>query len=64
MTEARSNVDSDAATSIGSNGSLADDRKKGERRSWRRFVRQALSDKAQVLLHHRALCNLLSYEWF
>ncbi|VWC28642.1 hypothetical protein BLA14095_06171 [Burkholderia lata] len=24
----------------------------GERRSWRRFIRRALSDKVQVLLHH------------
>lgn len=33
--------------------SLADDPKKGEHRSWRRFVRQALADQTQVLLHHR-----------
>ena len=33
-------------------GSLADDPQKGERRSWRRVVREALSNKAQVLLHH------------
>ncbi len=37
---------------VGRLGSEADDSQKGERRSWRRFVRRALSDKAQVLLHH------------
>nr|DAE46065.1 MAG TPA: hypothetical protein [Caudoviricetes sp.] len=31
---------------------LTDDPGRGERRSWRRFVRRALSDKAKVLLHH------------
>lgn len=39
----------------GGNGSLAGDRQKGERRSWRRFVCEALSDKEQVLLHHRSV---------
>lgn len=35
-----------------------------ERRSWRRFRYWPLSGKLKVLLHHRALCNLLTYEWF